>query len=106
MYIFDEVLLNAATVLDTTSDWIPCAEFAGTLTFVTSGIVAGDEVTLQGSNDAGVSSAITNVETVGSVIAADGVVAPTVYPKWIRAKLTAVAGGGSVTVKASGRSHR
>lgn len=70
-------------------------------TAVIEGIVAGDEVDLEVSNHPGIRETIpaSSVATLGSTITEDGTRDIEEGYKWIRANLSAAAGGGDVTVR-------
>lgn len=74
------------------------------------GLVAGDVVQIEGSNDEGLrpdGGGVVNwsiIQTGGSDdITANGIYELSPVPNWIRAKRTAIVGGGTVTVKLKGQ---
>ena len=91
------VLLDGATTT-TNSIWYPVGQ-ARHFTFYASGIVTNDIVTLHGFVDDGTGepAARSHGEAI-TTITADGLSAQTVRPDFIKARLTATAGGGTVTV--------
>ena len=88
------IALNAAT--GTGADKVFACPGMTEFSVEVSGIVAGDEVTIQGSNG-GVSWG-----SAATVITADGQYNIEGGSKYLRANLTAIAGGGSVTAIISG----
>lgn len=78
------------------SDWFPLLDYDDPSVHV-EGIVAGDVVIVQVSNDAGIHEAISNVEQYGGDITTDGVYPIVRGPRWARVNFTDDSGGGSIT---------
>lgn len=74
------------------------------LAITIEGIVAGDEVDIEVSNHPGIRESIpaSSVLTLGSTQTADGTLEPAEGYRWMRANLSANAGGGSVTARLTG----
>lgn len=87
--------LDAETVLNTEGVAFPVGECSQQASLQINGIVGGDKVTIQFSNDGD------NWED-GTEYDSDQIVDIDKHYKYARAKLTAVAGGGSVTALFSG----
>lgn len=87
--------LDADTVLNTVGKVFPLGECDERASLQITGIVAGDEVTPQYSNNG-----TTWVD--GSAITDNGITDLNTHYKLAQAKLTAVLGGGSVTALFSG----
>lgn len=93
-------MLNAANAAPTYGAWIPTTRFRSGVLHV-HGIVAGDEVTVQGSCEGTLLPGA--AETVGSVITADGLYSFDHLPGSLRVGMTNAGGGGTVSVDATFR---
>lgn len=91
-------LLDAISATEN-STWVDTKNYRH-FTIETQGIVAGDIVTLYGALDdgAGAPASTAHRAAFTTTITADGLLVLTGRPDWIKARLTATAGGGDVTV--------
>ena len=89
-------LLDADTVNETYGSWVDIGAAESASAHV-DGIVSGDKVKLWISNHPD-TPATANQILFGSELTADGITEITTQAKYIRAQLSAVAGGGTITV--------
>lgn len=91
------VLLDAISATGA-SAWFPLLDYEDPTLHV-DGMVAGDILIVQVSNDPGIHEAITIIDQYGVNITADGVYPIVPGPRWARVNFTNDAGGGTLTVK-------
>lgn len=95
--------LMSDTTTTTNGTWVGVANFRY-FTVEAVGIVAGDVVTLYTAidNGAGVPAAAAHRAALPTTITADGLHVMTGRPDWVKARLTAHAGDGTVSVTVKG----
>ena len=79
------------------SEWFPLIDYEDPTIHV-DGIVAGDILKVQVSNDRGIHDAIAIIDQYGVDITADGVYPIVPGPRWARVNFTDDSGGGTLTV--------
>lgn len=93
-------LLDAVSSADDNSGWLDISDLEDVSVHV-FGIVAGDEVTIFGSNEEGTPA--NGIDILDGAITEDGIESLTEFAGQIQAELTAAAGGGDVTAILTGR---